>query len=123
MVPSSIRVKIVDLDVIKTLEAAGVLVICCGGGGIPVVENDDGSLQGVEAVIDKDLASSVLASDLAAELLVISTAVPKVALNFNTPDEKWLDTVSLAEAREYLALGGAKGIVTSPENLDRALRG
>ena len=144
VVPSPFPVRIVELNVIRTLEESGVIVICCGGGGIPVIEDLDGSLRGVEAVIDKDLASSVLAADLEAELLVISTAVPKVALNFNRPDEKWLDTVSLAEAKRYFDAGhflkgsmepkigaiirflersGTTGIVTNPENIGKALRG
>ena len=144
MVPSPAPIEIVELEAIKTLHAAGILVICCGGGGIPVVENDDGSLQGVEAVIDKDLASSVLAADLSAELLVISTAVPKVALRFGTPEQEWLDSVSLDQAKAYFAeghflkgsmepkmrgiisfleSGGQRAIVTNPENLGRALRG
>ena len=144
MVPSPAPARVVELEVIKTLNAAGILVICCGGGGIPVVEDDDGSLHGVEAVIDKDLASSVLAADLCAELLVISTGVPKVALNFNTPEQLWLDSVSLDQARAYFAQGhflkgsmepkmrgiisflengGARAIVTNPENLGRALKG
>jgi carbamate kinase len=144
MVPSPAPARVVELEVIKTLNAAGILVICCGGGGIPVVEDADGSLHGVEAVIDKDLASSVLAADLCAELLVISTGVPKVALNFNTPEQLWLDSISLDQARAYFAQGhflkgsmepkmrgiisflengGARAIVTNPENLGRALRG
>ena len=144
VVPSPVPMKIVELDIIRTLEESGALVICCGGGGIPVIEDGAGFLKGVEAVIDKDLASSVLASDLSAKLLVISTAVSKVALNFNKPDEQWLNTVTLAEARGYLDSGhflkgsmepkirsiikflengGVTGIVTNPENLGRALRG
>ena len=83
----------------------GYIVIACGGGGIPVLEDKNGELQGVEAVIDKDLASSLLARDLQAELFVISTGVEKVAINFNQPDQKWLDRVSLPELRRYVAEG------------------
>ena len=118
--------------------------ISVGGGGIPVVEGADGGLVGVEAVIDKDFASSLLATSLNADLLLISTAVEKVALNFNTPEEEWLDRMTLAEAGEYLEQGhfgkgsmepkiraiigflergGKQALITDPENIERALKG
>ena len=144
VVPSPMPLHIEELEVIRSLADSGVVTICCGGGGIPVIEDEDGNLQGVEAVIDKDLASSVLASELGAELLVISTGVEQVAINFNKPGQRWLDVVSLADAKEYLASGhflkgsmepkiravirflehgGQAGIVTDPPNLGKALRG
>ena len=144
VVPSPRPQVIVELEEIRFLAAAGYLVIACGGGGIPVIEDANGDLQGVEAVIDKDFASSLLARDMKAELLLISTGVEKVAINFNTPQQKWLDRVTLAEARElyaadqfdkgsmgpkikavieYLEGGGSEGLITSPQNIGRALAG
>lgn len=84
--------------------ARGYLVIACGGGGIPVVR-DGQQLKGVEAVIDKDLASALLASQLGADLLVIPTGVEKVAINFGTPQQQWLDAISVAEAQTLLREG------------------
>jgi len=97
--------KIIELDAIKTLIDSGAVVIAVGGGGIPVVAKASGELEGAEAVIDKDLASSLLARDLHADVLVISTAVEKVCINFKKPDQKSLDRISLAEAKKYLAEG------------------
>jgi carbamate kinase len=116
-----------------------------GGGGIPVVADGDGSLTGVAAVIDKDLASALLANTIGAELLVITTAVEKVALDFGTPEQRWIDRMTLAEAKERLAegrhfasgsmkpkieaviqfleRGGSTAIITDPDNVERALRG
>jgi carbamate kinase len=79
-----------------------------GGGGIPVVENEDGELVGVRAVIDKDRATSLLAKELGVDLFLISTAVQQVAINFNQPDQKWLGRMSMEEARRYLAEGHFK---------------
>jgi carbamate kinase len=137
--------RIIELQVIKSMIDLGYIVVACGGGGIPVLEDNSDNLQGVEAVIDKDLASSLLARDLQADLFVISTGVEKVAINFNKPDQKWLDRVSLPELRHYVAQGHfAKGsmapkidavisfleatpsgraIITDPPNLGRALTG
>ena len=144
VVPSPLPQRIVELDEIRFLANAGYLVIACGGGGIPVIENDAGDLEGVEAVIDKDLASSLLARDLGADLLLISTGVEKVAVRFNTPQQRWLDRLSLDEARrlyaadefdkgsmgpkiraviEFLEGGGGKGLITSPSSIGRALAG
>jgi carbamate kinase len=136
--------RIVEQAAIESLLGAGVVVIAVGGGGIPVTETDSGELTGVEAVIDKDYASALLASDLAADVFVISTAVEKVALNYNSPDQRWLDRLTLAEAKQYLAdghfhkgsmgpkieaivwyleRGGKQAVITNPENLGRALAG
>jgi carbamate kinase len=135
---------IVERDAIQTLLDQDFVVIAVGGGGIPVVQQPDGSLAGVEAVIDKDYASALLAGSLPAELFVISTAVEKVALNFNKPNQRWLDRLTLAEARQYLEeghfhkgsmgpkieaiasyleRGGQRALITNPENLGRALAG
>jgi carbamate kinase len=137
--------RIVELDTIKSLISQGNIVIACGGGGIPVVENADGELIGLEAVIDKDFASALLAHDLDAELFVISTGVEKVAINFNEPNQQWLDRITLAQAKRLLADGqfpsGSMGpkveaivsflepggnrhaIISNPPNLGRALDG
>ncbi len=144
VVPSPQPQRIVELDEIRFLARAGYLVIACGGGGIPVIEDERGDLAGVEAVIDKDLASSLLARDLGADLLLVSTGVEKVAIHFNTPQQRWLDRITLADARrlyaenhfdpgsmgpkmraliEFLEGGGAEGLVTNPPNLARALAG
>lgn len=144
VVPSPRPKRIIQREAIEALIAAGFVVIAVGGGGIPVVEDENGSLVGVEAVIDKDFASSLLASGIRADLFLISTAVEKVALNFNKPDQVWLDHMSLEEARryldeghfakgsmepkiqaiiDYLATGGREAIVTNPENIERALLG
>jgi len=144
VVPSPIPVRIVQRDAILALIKAGFVVIGVGGGGIPVVEDEKGNLSGVEAVIDKDFASALLASSIQADLFLISTAIEKVALNFNKPDQQWLDRVTLAEAKRYLAEGhfakgsmepkvqaiigyledgGKQAIVTTPENIGRALAG
>ena len=109
VVPSPKPVSIVELDVVEKLVSDGAVVITVGGGGIPVVKSDDW-FEGVAAVIDKDRASAKLALDLKADMLVILTAVEKVAINFNKPDQKNLDEMSLAEAKEYCNQGHfAKG--------------
>lgn len=102
VVASPIPVRIQELDLIKTLSDTGAIVIAIGGGGIPVVEEDDGSLKGVSAVIDKDNASARLAIDLNAENLVILTAVEKVSINFKTPEQKDLDSMNIQEAKQYI---------------------
>jgi carbamate kinase len=145
VVASPLPQEIVEIDAIKALIAAGIIVISTGGGGIPVIRNTAGDLEGVAAVIDKDFGSSLLATNVGAELFVISTAVEKVALNFGKPDQKWLDKMTLSEAKAYLAEGGhfAKGsmapkvqaiirfleaggkraLITNPDNIGRALKG
>ena len=137
--------RIIELDVIKGLLDAGVVTIAVGGGGIPVVENDKGDLEGIAAVIDKDLASALLAIQVDADLLLISTAVEQVALNFGTPEQRWVDQFTLAEVKQYLEEGGhfAEGsmapkmravvqfmegggkeaLITNPANLERAMAG
>jgi len=101
VVPSPIPKRIVELGVIERLVEAGVVVITVGGGGIPVVETKDG-LKGVAAVIDKDRASSLLAQDLHADRLIIPTAVDKVSINFNKPDQKDLASMTLEECEQYI---------------------
>jgi carbamate kinase len=105
VVPSPMPASIAEIYAIKSLINSGSLVICCGGGGIPVVREQDGTLRGVEAVIDKDLAASLLAQRLDADRLLILTDVEKVAVNFRKPDQKNLDRLSLTDARRYLAEG------------------
>jgi len=135
---------IVETEVIRSLAREGHVVVACGGGGIPVIEDEKGDLQGVEAVIDKDFASSLLARSLGADALVLPTGVQKVALDFNKPTQRWLERMTLAEARRHLAEdqfdkgsmgpkvaalidfvagGGQLGLITDPPNITRALRG
>ena len=145
VVPSPLPKDIVELVSVKTLIEAGVIVITVGGGGIPVIDAGDGVYQGVAAVIDKDFASSLLASEIKADLFLIATAVEKVAINFGKPGQKWLDKITLAEAKQYLAegihfakgsmapkiqavihyleAGGKEALITNPENIGRALKG
>ncbi|MBO8443304.1 MAG: carbamate kinase [Spirochaetes bacterium] len=133
---------IVEAGTIAKLLADDVVVIAAGGGGIPVVKGEDGMLTGREAVVDKDLAAALLAKALKADLFVISTAVEKVCLNYNKPDQKDLDTITVEEAKEYMAQGhfapgsmlpkiqaivdyvessGKTGLVTDPAHLYDAL--
>jgi carbamate kinase len=144
VVASPAPVRIVEADVIEALIRDGFVVIAAGGGGIPVVEEDGGRLRGVAAVIDKDHSSALLANMIGADLFLISTAVEKVALNFGKPDQRWLDKLTLEEAKGYqaeghfakgsmgpkvaaavgfLERGGQKAIITNPENIPRALLG
>ena len=105
VVASPMPVEIVELDAVRCLVDNGFIVVTVGGGGIPVVRNAQGNLKGVAAVIDKDLASERLAEDLDVHALVILTAVEKVSINFKKPDQKDLDTLSVAEAKRYIAEG------------------
>lgn len=105
VVPSPRPLQIVEADVIRELVRAGRIVIGVGGGGIPVIRTPEGMLKGVEAVIDKDFASGVLATVLNVEAFVIATAVSKVAIHFGTSDQYDIDLMSVAEARRYLAAG------------------
>ncbi|MCK4658505.1 MAG: carbamate kinase [Phycisphaerae bacterium] len=144
VVPSPRPREIVELEAIRQLIDSGFVVVAVGGGGIPVVRQPDGSFTGAEAVIDKDLASSLLACKLNADLLVISTAVDKVCLNFGKPDEKTLDRITVAQAKQYIEQGhfapgsmlpkieavvefleggGKAALVTTPANLERAVAG
>ena len=105
VVPSPQPLRIVEEDVIRTLLDNDIVVIAVGGGGIPVVRKPNGDFTGCAAVIDKDLASCLLAKNLNADVFVISTAVDKVALNFGKPDQKLIDKMTVAEAEKYLAEG------------------
>ena len=104
VVPSPIPKRIVEIETVEQLVSAGVIVITVGGGGIPVVETGTG-LKGVAAVIDKDRASSLLARDVKADQLIILTAVDRVCVNFNKPDQRELPAMTLAEAEEYIKQG------------------
>lgn len=144
VVASPKPLRIIESGVIRRLVQEGCVVIAAGGGGIPVVADADGMLSGVAAVIDKDLASAVLAAQINADLLVISTAVEKVCLNFGKPNQRALDSMTVAEARRYIAeghfepgsmlpkiqacvrfieQGGHEAIITCPEKLSVALDG
>ena len=145
VVASPIPKRIVEADAIQNLIKAGFVVVAVGGGGIPVVEQENGDLVGVEAVIDKDFGSSVLANMIDADLFVISTAVEKVAINFNKPDQRWLDVMTLSEAKELYKQGHflsgsmgpkieamiaymeanpkGKGLITDPPHIVDALDG
>ncbi|MCS7255008.1 MAG: carbamate kinase, partial [Thermomicrobium sp.] len=105
VVPSPDPIAIVDRPAIDLLLAAGAIVVACGGGGIPVVRRANGRYEGVEAVIDKDLAAALLAHELAADALVILTDVPYVMLRYGTPEARPLETVTVAELRQYQAEG------------------
>ena len=104
VVASPKPVEIIEIGTIRTMIDSGDLVIACGGGGIPVVRNGN-HLKGASAVIDKDFASCLLAKELNADYLIILTAVEKVALNYGTPEEKWLSDVSVEEAKKYISEG------------------
>lgn len=105
VVPSPKPFEIVEASVIRRLVLAGEIVIACGGGGIPVVRESNGDLRGIEAVIDKDLASALLAREIGADLLWVMTGVPRVALNFGKPNQTLLERMTVAEAKRYLAEG------------------
>lgn len=104
VVASPKPVEIIEIGTIRTMVDSGDLVIACGGGGIPVVRQGN-HLKGASAVIDKDFASCLMAKELDADYLIILTAVEKVALNYGTPEEKWLSDVSVEEAKEYISQG------------------
>lgn len=104
VVPSPLPRRIVEIKSIRSLWDEAI-VICCGGGGIPVTEQKDGTLNGVAAVIDKDLAAELLAEHVNADILMILTEVEKVAVNWNRPDQKDLDTMSLKEGAQYIKEG------------------
>jgi carbamate kinase len=144
IVPSPVPREIIELDVIRLLVKSGYIVVAGGGGGIPVIRNEGGDLEGVEAVIDKDLGSSLLARNLGADTFIISTAVDAAYLNFGKENQAPIRHASLAEIKRYMAEGhfkpgsmkpkidaiiqfledgGKRAIITSPENLLRATRG
>lgn len=135
---------ILEMNAVKSLLDAGFVVVAAGGGGIAVVPDEKGELKGAAAVIDKDFASSLLARQIGAELFVISTGVEKVCLNYGRPDQKDLDRMTVAEAKQYCAEGhfkpgsmlpkiqaviefleggGKEAIITDPEHLGLALAG
>ncbi len=105
VVPSPTPLAIVERQTIKRMVEEGAILICAGGGGIPVYKEEDGRWEGVDAVIDKDLASAILARDIGAEELFILTAVDKVALNFRQENEVQLDDLTVSEARGHLEAG------------------
>jgi carbamate kinase len=144
VVASPRPLRIIELEAIRRLLENDIVVVAVGGGGIPVIEDEKGHLQGAAAVIDKDLATSLLARDLKADLLIISTAIEKVCLNFRKPDQKDIDRMTLAEAKKYLAeghfapgsmkpkieaivefleSGGKQALITDPQHLVPALEG
>lgn len=145
LVASPAPVEIVELDSILLLIRAGVVIIAGGGGGIPVVDRGNGEYVGIPAVIDKDSTGSLLARKIGADLFLISTSVEKVALDFGRPEQRWVDHMTVSEARRYLdegrhfargsmapkiracidflEAGGKLCIITDPENIGRALRG
>jgi carbamate kinase len=145
MVPSPRPIRIVEEGAVKALIADGFVVITVGGGGIPVVRDDHGELHGVAAVIDKDFASSLLASVIGADTFIISTAVDRVALDWGRPGQRWIDRMSVSEAKTYLAegvhfapgsmapkieaciqfleAGGREAIISDPGSLEIALQG
>lgn len=144
VVPSPMPISVVESEIIKSLVENGAIVIAVGGGGIPVYIDENNNLEGLDAVIDKDLASAVLGKEISSEILMILTSVDKVALNFGKKDEIWLDQMSVSEAEEHLhggqfppgsmgpkmtaAIqfirdGGSQVIITSFNNAGRALTG
>ena len=144
VVPSPIPREIIELGVIKLLVDHDHVVIAAGGGGVPVIRNEQGGLEGIEAVIDKDLGSSLLARRLGADTFIISTSVDAVYLNFGKENQRSIPRATVSEIKEYmteghfkpgsmlpkieaiiefLEAGGNKAIVTSPENLLRAVKG
>lgn len=144
VVPSPYPIDIVELGSIKQLLGTGAVVIACGGGGIPVVERSDGTIKGVEAVIDKDYASSMLAREIGADLFIITTDVEKVAINYGTKEQQLLSEVSIKELVDHQSDGqfpagsmgpkveaaikfvqgaGSMSIITDIDNLSAAING
>ncbi len=145
VVPSPLPMRVVEEPAVKALIGAGLCVITVGGGGIPVVADETGKLKGIAAVIDKDYASSLLGNRIGAERFIVSTAVEKVAINWGKPNQQWLDKMTVAEAKAYLAegthfakgsmapkiqaaiwfieRGGKAAIITNPDNISRAMKG
>ena len=147
VVASPTPVEIIEIQAIRQAVELGWIVVACGGGGIPVVRNPVGELRGVSAVIDKDLATGLLAEQLEADLFLISTGVEQVAINFGKPNQRNLAQMTMAEAQQFMAEGhfapgsmkpkiaacirflenspnpDARAMITNPENLERALRG
>ena len=144
LVPSPVPRKVIQRQMIRDAVRQGHIVVACGGGGIPIKRQEDGQYGGVEAVIDKDLTSAVLATDIGAELLVILTAVPQVYVDFNTPKPRPLGAVTLEEIEglqdeghfpsgsmgpkieaviRFLRSGGRRALITNPESLPKAIEG
>lgn len=145
VIASPMPLKIIELEAIRTLVGQEFIVIAVGGGGIPVIQDEDGNLVGTRAVIDKDRATSLLAQELKVDLFLISTAVSQVAINFNEPNQQWLDQMTVDEARKYQAEGhfkpgsmgpkveavlsfldahpDGKALITDPPNIASALDG
>jgi carbamate kinase len=144
VVPSPRPIKVVQRHMIRDAARAGHIVVACGGGGIPIKQQPDGQYAGIEAVIDKDLTSSVLATDVGAALLIILTAVPNVYLHFGTPEQRPLGAVTLEELERFnqeghfppgsmgpkiaavlrfLKAGGRRALITNPESLPQAIEG
>lgn len=144
-VPSPRPTRILETATIRTLLDSGAVVVAAGGGGIPVAQQPDGTIVGVEAVVDKDLASGLLAHELGADLLLIPTGVPRVAIRFGKPDVQWLDTLTVEEARALIHSGefgkgsmepkvaavtdfvartpGAVGVIGSPDEMRAIIEG
>ncbi|MHA1167395.1 MAG: carbamate kinase [Candidatus Hodarchaeales archaeon] len=144
VVPSPKPKAVIEVDSVKKLLEQGTIVITVGGGGIPVIEKENGELEGIAAVIDKDFASSLLATSINADLLLISTAIEQVCLNFGKPDQKSITKMTVDEAKKYieeghflpgsmlpkieaiikfLENGGKEALITNPENIGKALKG
>ena len=144
VVPSPMPLRVVEAGVVNMLAEKGVIVIAAGGGGVPVIEHPDGTLEGIDAVIDKDLATSCLAREIGAELLIILTQVDRAYINFGRATQKGLDSITIEEARKYLKdgefapgsmgpkieaaiefleAGGRDVIITTPELLEKAMEG
>ena len=144
VVASPLPLEIIEENAITALTEKGFCVVAVGGGGIPVIREDNGNLKGTAAVIDKDFASALLASNINADMFIVSTAVEKACLNFGKPDQKALDKVTVAELEQYckeghfkpgsmlpkceaiikfIKNGGKHAIITNPENLARAVKG
>ncbi len=144
VVPSPRPIEIVEWEAIRSLVSSGAVVIAAGGGGVPVVRDEDGALRGVEAVIDKDWASAVLATQLGARRLLVLTSVPRVALDFGQPTEREVAQLTVDEARAHLddgqfppgsmgpkigaciafvEAGGEKAVISAPESVCEALAG
>lgn len=144
LVPSPRPQRVIQRDMIRDAAREGHIVVACGGGGIPIVAGDDGTYHGIEAVVDKDLTSSVLASNIGADLLIILTAVPQVYVNFGKPEQRALSAVTLEEVErlmaeghfppgsmgpkmqaviDFLQQGGKRALITDPASLPRAIEG
>jgi carbamate kinase len=144
LVASPRPIKVIQRDMIRDAARSGHVVVACGGGGIPIVEKPDGRYTGIEAVIDKDLTSSVLGVDIGAELLIILTAVPNVYVDFGKPEQRALGAVTIEEIErlqaeghfapgsmgpkieaviQFLRRGGRRALITNPESLPEAIEG